>query len=343
MTFTIRIEPSGHTFSAEAGEKILEAALRQGITLAYSCRNGACGTCKAQLRAGQVDYGDYEQKALTDAERNNGKVLLCQAKALSDVTVEAHELVTPAGIVIKTLPARVAKMERAAHDVMILQLTLPQNQRLAFLAGQYIEILLKDNQRRSFSLANPPRLNEIPGDEFLEIHERHVPGGLFTDHVFNKMQERDLLRFRGPLGTFFLREESERPIIFIAGGTGFAPIKGIIEHAFAKGIKRPMHLYWGVRAKRDLYRHELAESWAQSHPQLRYTPVLSEPAAEDAWQGRTGFVHEAAAADYPDVSGHEVYTCGPPVMIEAIKRTFFARGLTPEQLFYDSFEFAHAT
>src|SRR6266566_2399484 len=224
MPHTIRLEPSGHHFSVEPGEKILEAALRQGITLPYSCRNGSCGTCKATLRAGQVDYGTYEERALAPAERVAGKLLLCQARALSDVTVEAHELVTPAGIVIKTLPARVAKMERAAHDVMILRLTLPQNQRLAFLAGQYIEVLLKDNQRRSFSIANPPRVNEIPGEEFLELHVRHVPGGLFTDHVFNRLQERDLLRLRGPLGTFFLREESQRPIVFIAGGTGLAPI-----------------------------------------------------------------------------------------------------------------------
>ncbi len=343
MAFTIRIEPSGRTFTAEPGEKLLEAAIRQGITLPYSCRNGACGTCKAGLKAGQVDYGTYEAKALSDDERGAGKVLLCQALALSDVTVEAHELVTPAGIVIKTLPCRVARMERAAHDVMILQLTLPQNQRLAFLAGQYVEVLLKDNQRRSFSLANPPHVSQIPGEEFLEIHVRHVPGGLFTEHVFTKMQERDLLRFRGPLGTFFLREESDRPIVFVAGGTGFAPIKAIIEHSIAKGIQRPMHLYWGVRAKRDLYRHALVESWAQAYPTLRYTPVLSDPAAEDNWQGRTGFVHDAVAADYPDFSSHEVYTCGPPVMIEAIKRSFFPRGLAPERLFFDSFEFAHVT
>lgn len=336
MTFQIHLEPGGKNFAAEPNEKILEAALRQGVTLPYSCRNGSCGTCKAGLKAGQVDYGQYEQKAMTEAERAAGKVLLCQARALSDVTVEAQEVVTPAGIVIKTLPARVMKMERAAHDVMVLSLKLPENQRLAFLAGQYIEILLKDNQRRSFSLANPPH-----ADEFLELHVRHVPGGFFTEHVFTKMQERDLLRFRGPLGTFFLREESQRPIILVAGGTGFAPIQAIVEHALAKNINRPMHLYWGARAGRDLYRHALCESWAQAHPHIRYTPVLSEPTAEDAWRGRTGWVHEAVAADHTDMSGIEVYASGPPPMIEAIKRTFFARGLAPENLFFDSFEFAH--
>ncbi len=338
MTFSIRIDPSGRTFTAESGEKILEAALRQGITLPYSCRNGACGTCKAALRSGQVDYGAYEEKALSQDERRAGKVLLCQALALSDVVVEARELITPAGIVIKTLPCRVMKMEHAAHDVMILHLNLPQSERLAFLAGQYIEILLKDGQRRSFSLANPPH-----ADEFLELHVRHVPNGSFTDHVFLRMRERDLLRFRGPLGTFFLREESVQPIVFIAGGTGFAPIKAIVEHALVKNIRRPMHLYWGARAQRDLYRHALVESWTQANPHLRYTPVLSEPAPEDRWQGRTGFVHEAVAAEYPDLSEYEVYASGPPPMIEAIKRTFFPRALSPERLFFDSFEFAHAT
>ena len=336
MAFTIRIEPSGHTFTVDSGEKILDAALRQGITLAYSCRDGACGTCKAALRSGQVDYGSYEAKALAEDERRAGKVLLCQARALSDLTVEARELATPAGIAIKTLPCRVMKMERAAHDVMILHLKLPQNERLAFLAGQYIEILLKDGRHRSFSLANPPH-----ADELLELHVRHMPGGLFSDHVFMRMQERDLLRMHGPLGTFFLREESARPIVFVAGGTGFAPIKGMLEYAFAKNIGRPMHLYWGVRARRDLYLNALVESWVQAHSHLRYTPVLSEPAAEDRWQGRTGFVHEAVDADYPDISEYDVYASGPPVMIEAIKRTLFARGLEPERLFFDSFEIAH--
>ena len=257
---------------------------------------------------------------------------------MSDITVDAQEIVTPAGIVIKTLPARVMNMERASHDVMVLQLSLPQNQRLAFLAGQYLEILLKDNQRRSFSMANPPH-----ADEFLELHVRHVPGGLFTDHVFLKLQQRDLLRFRGPLGTFFLREESQRPIVLIAGGTGFAPIKAIVEHAIAKDIRRPMHLYWGVRARRDLYRHALAESWAQTYPHLRYTPVLVESMAQDQWHGRTGFVHEAVIADHPDVSDVEVYASGPPVMIEAIKRELFPRGLSPERLHFDSFEYAHVS
>lgn len=337
MTFKVRIEPSGHEFTVAEKETVLDAALRQGYTLPYSCRNGSCGTCKGKLRSGEVDYGVYEDKALSAAERAAGLALFCQAVPRSDLVIEAKELATVAGIVIKTLPARVVKMEKAADDVMILSLKLPANQRLQFLAGQYVDILLKDNQRRSFSLANPPH-----ADEFLELHIRHVPNGLFTTHVFTRMKEKDLLRLRGPLGVFFLREESDLPAIFVAGGTGFAPIKGILEHAFARGIRRPLHLYWGVRAQRDLYMDALPRAWAREHANFRYTPVLSEPRAEERWDGRTGWVHDAVTADYPDLSGYEVYASGPPPMIEALKRTFFARGLSPERLYFDSFEFAHA-
>ncbi len=336
MTFKVRIEPSGHEFTVAEKETVLEAALRQGYTLPYSCRNGSCGTCKGRLRAGEVDYGVYEDKALSAAERAAGFALFCQAIPRSDLVIEAKELAAVAGIAIKTLPARVVKMERAADDVMILSLKLPANQRLQFLAGQYVDILLKDNQRRSFSLANPPH-----ADETLQLHVRHVPNGLFTTHVFTRMKEKDLLRLRGPLGVFFLREESERPAILVAGGTGFAPMKAILEHAFARGVSRPLHLYWGVRAQRDLYMDALPRAWAQEQAHFKYTPVLSAPRPEEQWQGRTGWVHEAVMADTPDLSGYEVYASGPPPMIEAVKQICFARGLTPDRLFFDSFELAH--
>ncbi len=336
MTFKVRIEPSGHEFTVAEKETVLDAALRHGYTLPYSCRNGSCGTCKGKLRAGEVDYGVYEDKALSAAERAAGFALFCQAVPRSDLVIEAKELAAVAGIAIKTLPARVIKMEKVADDVMILSLKLPANQRLQFLAGQYVDILLKDNQRRSFSLANPPH-----ADEFLELHVRQVPNGLFTGHVFTQMKEKDLLRLRGPLGIFFLREESDRPAIFVAGGTGFAPIKGILEHAFARGIRRPLHLYWGVRAQRDLYMDTLPRTWVRAHAHFKYTPVLSEPRPEERWDGRTGWVHDAVIADHPDLSGYEVYASGPPPMIEAVKKTFFARGLTPDRLFFDSFELAH--
>ena len=345
QTYHVRIRRSGRTFDVQAGETVLDGALRHGLLLPYSCRSGSCGTCKGGLLEGAVDYGTYEEKALSADERAAGRALFCQARPLTDLVIEAREVVAPADIEIKTLPCRVIKIERAAHDVMVLSLKLPQHERLKFLAGQYIDILLRDGQRRSFSLANPPSQTDS-----LEIHVRRVPGGKFTDHVFTTLQEKDLLRFRGPLGIFFLRDDDsepssniERPVVLIAGGTGFAPIKSIVLDALARGAKRPMHLYWGVRARRDLYMNDLAESWQREHVHIRYTPVLSEASRTDAWSGRTGWVHDAVLADYADLSGIDVYASGPPPMIEAIRATFLARGLPEDRLHYDSFEFAHLT
>ncbi len=335
MSFKIRIEPSGHEFHVHPKESILEAALREGINLPYSCRNGTCGTCKGKILSGAVDYGQHDEKTLTAAEKAEGKALFCHAIPLRDLVIEAREIGAAKDIVIKTMPCRVAKMERLAPDVMALYLKLPQNERLQFLAGQYIDILLRDGRRRGFSLANAPH-----DDEFLQLHIRHVPGGYFTNFVFNELKEKSLLRFEGPLGTFFLREDSTRPIILVAGGTGFAPLKGILEHMFFTGIDRPVHLFWGARARVDLYQHELPETWATTKANFRYTPVLSEPKPEDNWRGETGYVHEAVVRTYPDLSAYEVYACGPPAMINAVQQTGKARGLADDALFYDSFDYA---
>jgi len=336
MGFKVRLEPAGKEFTTEGKETVLEAAMRHGIILPYSCRNGACATCKGRILSGSVDYGEYEAHALSDDERAAGMALFCQAVPLEDVAIEAREISAAEGIVIKTLPCRVVRMEKLSHDVMALDLKLPEGERLQYLPGQYVDILLRDGNRRSFSLASAPR-----DDALLQLHIRHVPGGHFSGHVFTKMKERDLLRFRGPLGTFFLRRESERPVILMAGGTGFAPIKAILEHALASGIDRPMHLFWGARARRDLYLHELALSWAGAHDQFRYTPVLSEPAPDDRWDGRGGWVHEAVVEDYPDLRDYEIYASGPPPMVEAGKQAFMQHGLAEDRYFHDSFEFAH--
>ncbi|MGA9033936.1 MAG: CDP-6-deoxy-delta-3,4-glucoseen reductase [Sulfuricaulis sp.] len=338
MTHKIRIQSSGHEFTANEKETVLAAALRHGVTLAYSCRNGDCGTCKGKLISGKIDYGRYEAKAMSDEERGAGAALFCQAVPLSDLVIDAREISAAEGIPIRIMPCRVMKLDRLAHDVMQLSLKLAEGQRLQFLAGQYIDILLSGNQRRSFSLATAPH-----ADELLHLHIRHVPGGLFSGQVFTTMKERDLLRFQGPLGTFFLREDSDRPVILVAGGTGFAPIKSILEHAFATGIKRTMHLYWGVRAQRDLYLHNLPQAWAREHAHFHNTLVLSEPLSEDDWSGRRGWVHEAVIADHPDLSRHEVYASGPPPMIEALKKAVIAHGLPNDRLYYDSFEHAHTS
>ncbi len=336
MPYHVTIQPSGHTFPVEDTESVLDAALREkGSILPYGCRNGTCGSCMGKLLSGEVAYPEGRPAGLSEREQAEGKALLCQARPCSDLVIEAREVKTSGDIVVKTLPCRVEKRELLAPDVMRLYLKLPNIERLQFLAGQYVDVLLADGRRRGFSLANPPH-----ADDLLELHIRQVPGGFFTGFVFERMKDKALLRFQGPLGTFFLREDSPRPVILIGGGTGFAPLKGMMEHAFHSGWNRPLHLYWGARAKVDLYLDELPRRWVEEHPNFRYTPVLSEPRPEDHWQERTGWVHEAVAADYPDLSGHEVYISGPPPMIEAAKRVFAEQGLPTGQLFYDSFEFS---
>jgi CDP-4-dehydro-6-deoxyglucose reductase len=335
MSHQITIKPSGHVYHAEEGETVLESALREGFTLPYGCRNGACGSCKGSILEGSVDYGDYQESALPEEEKRAGRALFCCALPLTDLTIECREVGAAKDIQIKTLPCRVQKMQRLGADVMVLYLKLPARERLQFLAGQYVDILLKDQKRRSFSLANAPH-----NDELLELHVRNVAGGAFTDHVFNRMQEKDILRFEGPLGTFFLREDSDKPIIFVASGTGFAPIKGIIEHAFHKDMTRDMTLYWGVRHRSDFYMPELPGQWAAEHPNFRFVPVLSEPQPADHWQGRTGLVHEAVLQDLPDLGACQVYAGGSPAMVEAAHRTFTAQGLPEDEFYSDAFVFS---
>ena len=325
---TVTLKPSGQQFQVEDGETVLAAALRQGLVLPYGCKNGACGSCKGKILEGSVDYGVYQKRVLSDEEKAQGKALFCQAVPQSDLVLEARAIGAAKDIVIKKLPCRVQKLERVADDVMLMQLKLPANEKLVFLAGQFIEFLLKDGSRRSFSIANPPHAAEL-----IELHVRHVAGGHFTDHVFEKMKERDILRFEGPLGTFFLREESDKPIVFVASGTGFAPIKAVIEHALHKGIKRQMTLYWGGRRPKDLYMNELAEAWP-----FRYVPVISDALPEDHWTGRSGFVHRAVMRDFPDLSRCQVYACGVPVMVDAARKDFTTICRLPEDEFFaDSF------
>ncbi|MDH4233691.1 MAG: CDP-6-deoxy-delta-3,4-glucoseen reductase [Gallionella sp.] len=333
MTFKTTIQPSGHTFPIKEHETILEAAIKHGYILPYSCRDGVCGVCKGKIIEGQVDYGNYLGSTLSDAEKAAGMALFCCAMPQSDLMIECREVSALNDIPVKTLPCRVQKMEKLAEDVMVLQLKLPTNERLQFLAGQYIDILQKDQKPRSFSLANAPH-----NDEFLELHIRNISGGAFTKHVFNEMKERDILRFKGPLGTFILREDSDKPVIFVASGTGFAPIKAIIEHALHIGLKRTMHFYWGARKLADLYMLEKARQWESGG--IKFIPVLSEPLPGDNWQGRIGLVHQAVLDDFSDLSGYEVYACGAPVVVEAAHRDFTAlRKLPNDAFFSDAFTF----
>ena len=337
MTYQVTVQPSGHTFQAQPNETLLEAGLRQGVALPYGCRGGMCGACAATVLSGQVHYPSGEPQGLSADDAQRGKAFLCMAAALSDVEINAPQVGATPDIEVKTLPVRVETMRKLADDVMELTLKLPASERLRFLAGQYVDILLKDGKRRGFSLANAPF-----DDQLLALHIRHVPGGQFTGQVFSTMQPKALLRIEGPLGSFYIRD-SARPLILIGGGTGFAPLKSMLEQMMQHGLERPVHLYWGARAKADLYLDDLVKSWVAEYPLLTYVPVLSEPLAADDWQGRTGWVHEAVARDFADLAGYDVYLSGPPPMVNAAKVAFLVQGLPDAQLFYDSFEYSPDT
>jgi len=336
MTFQITVQPSGRQFSTEPDEAMLAAGIRQGIGLPYGCKDGACGSCKCKLVSGSVVHGPHQSKALSAEEEASGYVLTCCGVAHSDVVLESRQVTEAGAFPIKKMPVRVNSLERASHDVIVLRLQLPASDVFQYHAGQYVEFLLRDGDRRSYSMANAPHLQATqPG---LELHLRHMPGGKFTDHVFSAMKEKDILRIEGPYGSFFLREESDKPILFLASGTGFAPIKAVIEHMLHKGITRPATLYWGGRRPADLYQDAWVQARLAEMPNLRYVPVVSDALPEDAWTGRTGFVHQAVLQDFPDLSGHEVYACGAPIVVESAHRDYVAKAGLPDECFFaDSF------
>lgn len=330
MTHEVRLVPSGHQLQVDDGETVLDAALRQHIGLPYGCRNGQCGSCAARLLSGQVGYPEGPPAGLEGLRQDT--CLTCQARPLTDLQLEVREAASAAEIEPRILPVRVDRIEHLAHDVIRLYLKLPETQRLQFLAGQYLDFLLADGKRRAFSIANAPH-----DDALIELHIRHVDGGKFTDWAFTQMREKAILRINAPLGTFTLDEVSDRPLLFVGGGTGFAPLKGQIEHAFHTGVTRPMELYWGVRARRDLYLPDLPVNWQREHANFRFQPVLSEPDSD--WPGRRGWVHDAVLADHPALSAFDVYMAGPPPMISAARDAFLAAGLPQGRLFYDSFDY----
>ena len=337
MSYQVTLKASGKQFTVERDETLLEAALQQGITLPYGCKNGACGSCKGKILEGQVHHGQHSDAALSKADETAGGTLFCCAFPDSDLLIEAREVQGAGDIAIRKVPCRVNSISKPSSDVAILKLQLPATERFQFLAGQYLEFLLKDGQRRAYSIANAPD-QEGP----LELHLRHLPGGLFTDFVFGAkdpaLKEKDILRFEGPLGSFFLREDSQKPIIFLAAGTGFAPIKSIVEQMQLKNIQRPIHLYWGGRRPGDLYLDQLCQTWAKDIPGFTYIPVISDALAEDQWTGRTGFVHQAVIADHPNMKDFQVYACGAPVMVNAARQDFASQCHLPEEEFFaDSF------
>jgi CDP-4-dehydro-6-deoxyglucose reductase len=347
----ITVLPSGREFDCPASQSVLEAALHMGVTLPHGCRNGACGSCKGRVLQGRVRHGEHAQAALSAEEEAQGLALFCCAHAQTDLHIEVRVATALDGVVPRKMPARIEHIEWAARDVAILTLKLPASEHLLYRAGQYVDFILPNGVRRSYSIASQPGA-EGP----LEFHIRHMPGGTFTDALFGlhgpAVKERGILRLEGPLGSFYLREEGSEPIVLLASGTGFAPVKAIAETIFLKGLNRddpqtgrrarPVVLYWGARTRADLYLDALPQRWASEQPNFRYVPVLSEaePASDKApaWTGRTGLVHQAVLEDLPDLSGHHVYACGLPIMVQSAHRDFLARcGLPEDSFFSDAF------
>ncbi len=332
--FLVTNRATGTVFQVQPGEAVLAAAQRQGVHLSYSCLNGTCAACKAQVVEGDWHYPLLPPLALEDGEAETGLALLCQAVPRTDLTIVAREPAALKDFVTRVVPTRVTGIEFPNPEVALLWLRLPKGVRLPYLAGQYLDVLLTNGKRRAFSIAAAPNDSGL-----LELHVRRVAGGGFTERVFSGLKVGNLLRIEAPLGTFFVRERSRRPIICVAGGTGFAPIKAIIEQLLADDDRRPLHLYWGARNRNDLYLESLAADWAASHEHIRFTPVLSDSDDPD-WRGRTGLVHEAVIRDHDDLWPFDVYMSGPPALIDAGRHAFAEHGLPERHLYYDSFEFA---
>ncbi len=340
--YTVRIEPHGRVIRVRAGQPVLEAALAAGLNLPHSCKSGHCSSCRARLRTGEVSYPGVRPAGITAAEEEAGNILLCQARPKTDLVLEARLIAAAADVEIKTLPCRITRLTPLAPDVMQVWLRLPAVETLRFQPGQYLDVLLEGGRRRSFSIASPPHDSDL-----LELHVRRVPGGGFTERLFggagSSLTDGALLRIEGPVGQFIYRR-STSPLLMIAGGTGFAPLKSMLRHILEDGSdtgERDIHLYWGARGPNDIYEESLALAWMRRYPRFHFTAVLSESNPTDAGEHRrVGWVHEAVLADHPDLAGFEVYAAGPPAMIEAIRTSFPRHGLNPDRLYFDSFDYA---
>jgi CDP-4-dehydro-6-deoxyglucose reductase, E3 len=335
MSFNVTVQPSGRSYTANPDEALLAAAIRNGIGLPYGCKDGACGSCKCKKIEGTVVHGPHQLKALSHEEEAAGFILTCCGVPHSDVVIESRQVTDESAFPVKKMPTRVNAFAKASHDVMVMRLQLPAADVFKYHAGQYIEFLLRDGDRRAYSMANAPHTQaENPG---VELHIRHMPGGKFTEHVFGAMKEKEIMRVEGPFGSFYLREDSTKPMVLLASGTGFAPIKAMIEHMQFKRVTRPAVLYWGGRRPADLYMNDWVMARVAEMPNLRYVPVISDALPDDAWTGRTGFVHQAVLQDVPDLSAHQVYACGAPIVVDSAQADYIAAGLPPDEFFADSF------
>lgn len=331
--FNIKNEKTNHSFEAEDGQSILDAALESGLNFPYGCRNGFCGKCKALITNGEIDYDGDLPPGISAEDAKDGLALLCQCSAKSNVDLWVDELdPTVASIQVKTLPCKVSEINHLNHDVVQVFLKTPESDTLQYLAGQYIDVIYPDFGLRAFSIANAPSNSSM-----LELHIRVVEGGEFTNFVFNELEAKTLLNIEGTKGDFYLRDESDDPIILVAGGTGFGPVKAMVEHAIKSNTSRSIYIYWGVREQKDLYM-DLPYEWDKQHENIHFVAVLSE-AGED-YQGRKGFVHQAVLEDFDDLSTYQIYVCGPPIMVESAAKTFVEKGMKKDNFFSDAFEFS---
>jgi CDP-4-dehydro-6-deoxyglucose reductase, E3 len=340
--FQISIEKSGRTFKCDSSTVLLQAGLGSGVALPYSCRSGVCSACRGQIRRGEVDYGLVNPRYLSEEDKARGYVLMCSARPLSDLVVAINEIDSLPVLPSAQMPVRVLKLEKLSDDVVALTLGLPANEPVNYKPGQYLNIALDEKTERSYSIANAPTTE---GVRQLELHVRVIPGGVFSERLTSRLKVREMLKVKMPLGTFYLRENSSKPIVMVASGTGFAPIKAMIEYsinridpdATAAGLT-PIYLYWGGRKKSDLYLYELCTEWAKKYEHIRFLPVLSEASTNCQWTGRTGFVHQAVMKDFPTMNEIVVYACGAPVMVEAAKHDFLKHcGLAEDAFYADSF------
>lgn len=334
MSNKVTVHPSGHQFDVDEGEAILDAAMRQNIDLPYGCRGGACGSCVGYVVNGEVYYDD-EPIALDDEMKSKNQALFCIGKTKQDLEISIDEIEGLGSLEIKQIGCHVSSKDRLCHDVIALKITLDNDQRLQYHAGQYIEFILEDGKRRAFSIANAPH-----NDDLIELHIRHVDGGLFTDFLFESMPENSSLQMQGPLGSFYLREDRHRPIIMMGGGTGFGPLKAMMEHIEHVGFDQPIYMFMGVRALRDLYMNDMANSWTKNNSNFTFIPVLSDPMDDDNWQGKTGFVHQAVADMFPEMSAFDIYISGPPPMVNAAVDLFVQQNASKDNMFSDAFEYS---
>jgi CDP-4-dehydro-6-deoxyglucose reductase, E3 len=335
MSFTVTVQPSGRSFTVQPEQAILVAGMAQGVGLPYGCKDGACGSCKCKKLEGTVVHGMHQSKALSPEEEANGYILTCCGVPQSDLVLESRQVASADAFPIKKMPVRVSLLEKKSPDVMLVKIQLPATDVMQYHAGQYVEFLLRDGSRRAYSMANAPH-TLVEGAPAVELHIRHMPGGKMTDHVFGAMKEKEILRIEGPFGGFYLRE-SDKPIVMLASGTGFAPIKALIEHLQFKGITRPTTLYWGGRRPQDLYMHDWLLAKLDEMPHLRYVPVVSDALPDDAWTGRTGFVHNAVLQDLPQLSGVQVYACGAPIVVDSARAAYITAGLPEDEFYADAF------